>query len=144
MLEENEHMKNVISKIDKNTDTVGDALAQMRTLLALERNYLAEERTQLAQFRTGIALALFAFPSGALYIPSSENLEVPAFLNIIIIGFFIGITIVGIYWMISAHLQVNKIRKRKKFVNEKEAELLQKNEKVRKMLADCFEPNCDF
>lgn len=116
-----------------------DVLARMRTLLALERNYLAEERTQLAQFRTGIALALFGPPSSAIYLPSSITLEIPFAISVIIIIFFAGITGFGIYWMLTANKRLRKIRKKKIYVRERESEILDNNEQLRILLADCME-----
>jgi uncharacterized membrane protein YidH (DUF202 family) len=121
-----------------------DLLAQMRTLLAVERNYLAEERTQLAQFRTGIALALFAPPSGAIYFPSSVTLQIPLWISVIIMVFFAGITIVGLNRMWKAHQKLQRIRKQKAIVKEKEFALMAQDGDLNDLMEDCISAICDF
>ncbi|MHA1521416.1 MAG: hypothetical protein ACTSRK_14625 [Promethearchaeota archaeon] len=119
-------------------------LARMRTLLALERNYLAEERTQLAQFRTGIALTLFGPTSSAIYFPWSVSQNIPTWISIIIIISFTSITGIGLYWIIKASSILKNLRMKKKFVKQRELDLIEENQDVKDLLANCLDIYCDF
>ena len=119
-------------------------LARMRTLLALERNYLAEERTQLAQFRTGIALTLFGPTSSAIYFPSSLSQEMPIWISILILISFVIITGIGLYWILKANSILRTLGKKRKFVKERELDLIAKNQDVKELLMECIDLDCDF
>ena len=120
------------------TLTESVALAQMRTLLAIERNYLAEERTSLAEFRTGLALTLIGPPSGIALLPSLVNDKITNWMLGILYTFVVLATSWGIYMVINSTKKVRKIRKDKKIIHQKEAKLMEQSKEVRDLLFDCM------
>lgn len=117
-----------------------EALAKIRTLLALERNYLAEERTALAEFRTGIAVALIAPSASALiaYIFSVFPSEGTPLFESLIFAFFIILTAIGIWTGLRSRYKLKKIRKKKKILKDCKVDVIRSSKAVYELL------KCEF
>jgi uncharacterized membrane protein YidH (DUF202 family) len=115
-----------------------EILAKIRTLLALERNYLAEERTALAEFRTGLALTLIAPAASTViaYIFLTLPIGQTLLYDLINFTFFSILTVVGIWTSFRSRSKLNKIRKRKKILNAREAAVVKCCRAVSDLLSD--------
>ena len=120
--------------------TEQEILAKIRTLLALERNYLAEERTALAEFRTGLALTVIAPAASAViaYIFSLLQVEHVLLFDSLNFTFFAILTIWGIWTSFRSRSKVNKVRKKKMILKDRECEVMRKSKAVRDLLHDCI------
>ena len=120
--------------------TEQEILAKIRTLLALERNYLAEERTALAEFRTGLALTVIAPAASTViaYTLSSLQVERALLFDSLNLTFFAILTIWGIWTSFRSHSKLNKIRKKKMILKDRECEVMRKSKAVRDLLHDCI------
>ena len=109
-----------------------EILAKIRTLLALERNYLAEERTALAEFRTGLALAFIGPPASATvaYIFSLFHIERPILLDLFIFTSFILLTIIGVWTSFRSRSRLNKIRRQKRILRDRQADIIRSSKTV--------------
>ena len=117
-----------------------EILAKIRTLLALERNYLAEERTQLAEFRTGLALTVIA-PAASTVIAYSLSLlqvEQALLFDALNFTFFAILTILGIWTSFRSRSKLNKIRKKKMILKDRECEVMRKSKAVHDLFRDCI------
>ena len=115
-----------------------EILAKIRTLLALERNFLAEERTALAEFRTGLAIALIA-PTASTIIAYLSFLFETAnnlFFEILIIFFFIVLTITGLWMIIRSRSKLKNIQKRKELLEDRKQTLIKNSGEACPLLAD--------
>ena len=117
-----------------------EILAKIRTLLALERNYLAEERTELAEFRTGLALTVIAPAASTVIAYLFSLLQVEHFLlfDALNITFFAILTIWGIWTTLRSRSKLNKIRKKKMILKDRECEVIRKSKAVQDLLRDCI------
>ena len=117
-----------------------EALAKIRTLLALERNYLAEERTALAEFRTGVAVALIAPSASAFvaYIFSVFPIEGTPLFESLIFAFFIILTAIGIWISLRSRSKLKKIREKKKILKDCKVEVIRSSKAVYELL------KCEF
>ena len=120
--------------------TEQEILAKIRTLLALERNYLAEERTALAEFRTGLALTVIAPAASTViaYTLSSLQVERALLFDSLNLTFFAILTVWGIWTSFRSHSKLNKIRKKKMILKDRECEVMRKSKAVRDLLHDCI------
>jgi len=120
--------------------TEQEILAKIRTLLALERNYLAEERTALAEFRTGLALTVIAPAASTVvaYIFSSLEVEYALLFDSLNFTFFAILTILGIWTSFRSRSKLNKIRKKKMILKDRECEVMKKSKAVHYLLYDCI------
>ncbi|MFB0503633.1 MAG: DUF202 domain-containing protein [Candidatus Bathyarchaeia archaeon] len=111
-----------------------DILARIRTLLALERNYLAEERTALAEFRTGLALALIGSPASAFVafiFPS-----IPTEGAILFLVFLVILAAIGVWISLKSRARLEKIRKKKRMLKDRESEIIRSSKAVNDLLGD--------
>ena len=117
-----------------------EILAKIRTLLALERNYLAEERTELAQFRTGLALTVIAPTASAViaYIFSLLQVERTLIFDALNFIFFAILAISGIWISFRSRSKLNKIRKKKIILKNRECEVIKKSKAVHDLFRDCI------
>ena len=117
-----------------------EILAKIRTLLALERNYLAEERTALAEFRTGLTLTVIAPAASTLiaYIFSFLEVEYALLFDLLNLTFFAILTVWGIWTSFRSHSKLNKIRKKKMILKDRECEVMRKSKAVHDLLSDCM------
>ncbi|MDH5451254.1 MAG: DUF202 domain-containing protein [Candidatus Bathyarchaeota archaeon] len=117
-----------------------EILAKIRTLLALERNYLAEERTALAEFRTGLGLTVLAPAASTViaYIFSFLQVERVLFLDSLNFTFFAFLTVWGIWISFRSRSKLNKIRKKKLILKNREAEVMKQSKAVHDLLCDCI------
>ena len=117
-----------------------EILAKIRTLLALERNYLAEERTELAQFRTGLALTVIAPAASAFiaYIFSLLQLDHSLLFDAFNFTFFAILTIWGVWTSFRSRSNLNRIRKKKMILRDRECEVVRKSEAVHDLFRDCI------
>jgi uncharacterized membrane protein YidH (DUF202 family) len=117
-----------------------EILAKIRTLLALERNYLAEERTELAEFRTGLALTVIAPAASTViaYIFSSLELERVLLFDLLNFTFFAILTVWGIWISFRSRSKLNKIRRKKMILKDRECEVMKKSKAVQDLLLDCI------
>jgi uncharacterized membrane protein YidH (DUF202 family) len=117
-----------------------EILAKIRTLLALERNYLAEERTELAEFRTGLALTVIAPAASTViaYISSLLQVEHALLFDALNITFFAILTVWGIWTSLRSRSKLNRIRKKKMVLKDRECEVIRKSEAVHDLLRDCI------
>jgi len=117
-----------------------EILAKIRTLLALERNYLAEERTELAEFRTGLALTVIAPAASTViaYIFSSLELEHVLLFDLLNFTFFAILTVWGIWISFRSRSKLNKIRRKKMILKDRECEVIRKSKAVQDLLRDCI------
>ena len=117
-----------------------EILATIRTLLALERNYLAEERTALAEFRTGLALTVIAPAASTFiaYISSFLEVEYALLFDLLNFTFFAILTVWGIWTSFRSHSKLNKIRKKKMILKDRECEVMRKSKAVHDLLSDCM------
>jgi uncharacterized membrane protein YidH (DUF202 family) len=113
-----------------------EILAVIRTLLALERNYLAVERTQLAQLRTGLTLALIGPPATAAFAYVYIFVPEAFYLDWIAFGFFIILTIAGIWMSYRAYVGLKVTRKMQKKIKMRELEVSGKSEAISVVLHD--------
>lgn len=114
-----------------------EILDRLRALFALERNYLAEERTELAEFRTGLALAFLGPPGGIVVAYLSPYFPIGTFLfELIVIVFFLCLTIIGIMISLSSRSQLLEIRRKKKLLRERESALVRSSKPVYTLLGD--------
>jgi uncharacterized membrane protein YidH (DUF202 family) len=119
--------------------TEQEILAKIRTLLALERNYLAEERTALAEFRTGLALTVIAPAASTViaYISSFLEVEYALIFDVFNFTFFAILTVWGIWISFRSRSKLNRIRKKKMILKDRECEIIKKSEAVHDLLRDC-------
>jgi uncharacterized membrane protein YidH (DUF202 family) len=125
----------------KSADTgEQEILAEIRTLLALERNYLAEERTKLAEFRTGLALTVIAPAASTViaYIFSLLQAEHALLFDALNVGFFAILTIWGIWTSFNSRSRLDRIRKKKMILKDRECEVMRKSKAVQNLLSDCI------
>ena len=117
-----------------------EILAEIRTLLALERNYLAEERTRLAEFRTGLALTVIAPAASTVvvYIFSLLQVEYAFLFDALNVAFFAILTIWGIWTSFNSRSELNRIRKKKAILKDRECEVMRKSKAVQDLLGDCI------
>ena len=117
-----------------------EILAKIRTLLALERNYLAEERTELAEFRTGLALTVIAPAASTViaYIFSHLQAERALLFDALNFTFFAILTIWGIWISFRSRSKLNKIRKKKMILKDRECEAMRESKAVQDLLRDCI------
>ena len=117
-----------------------DVLATIRTLLAFERNYLAEERTALAEFRTGLALIVIGPAASTIlaYILVSFTSEVGILLDVSNILFFSSLTLIGIWISVHSRSKLQKIKRRKRILKDRQLELAQSSEPVYNLLQECL------
>jgi uncharacterized membrane protein YidH (DUF202 family) len=117
-----------------------EILAKIRTLLALERNYLAEERTELAEFRTGLALTVIAPAASTViaYIFSSLELEHVLLFDLINFTFFAILTVWGIWISFRSRSKLDKIRRKKMILKDRECEVIRKSKAVQDLLRECI------
>ena len=117
-----------------------EILAEIRTLLALERNYLAEERTRLAEFRTGLALTVIAPAASTVvaYIFSLLQVEYAFLFDALNVAFFAILTIWGIWTSFNSRSELNRIRKKKAILKDRECEVMRKSVIVQDLLRDCI------
>ena len=117
-----------------------EILAKIRTLLALERNYLAEERTELAEFRTGLVLTVIAPAVSTLIAYAFSFLEVEhAFLfDALNFTFFAILTVWGIWTSLRSRSKLNRIRKKKMILKDRECEVMRRSKAVYDLLRDCI------
>jgi uncharacterized membrane protein YidH (DUF202 family) len=117
-----------------------EILAEIRTLLALERNYLAEERTRLAEFRTGLALTVIAPAASTVvaYIFSLLQVEYAFLFDALNVAFFAILTIWGIWTSFNSRSELNRIRKKKTILKDRECEVMRKSKAVQDLLRDCI------
>jgi len=117
-----------------------EILAKIRTLLALERNYLAEERTELAEFRTGLALTVIAPAASTViaYISSLLQIEHVLLFDALNFTFFAILTVWGIWTSLRSRSKLNKIRKKRMVLKDRECEVMRKSEAVQDLLRDCI------
>jgi len=117
-----------------------EILAKIRTLLALERNYLAEERTELAEFRTGLALTVIAPAASTViaYIFSSLELGHVLLFDLLNFTFFAILTVLGIWISFRSRSKLNKIRRKKMILKDRECEVIRKSKAVQDLLRDCI------
>ena len=115
-----------------------DILAEIRTLLALERNYLAEERTFLAELRTGIALALIGAPLSTLiaYLFPDISIVRNLVFNIILIGLFVLMIIVGFIMIIRARNKIKETNKEKELLQGKIRQIIKKSPEASELFED--------
>ncbi len=115
-----------------------EILAKIRTLLALERNYLAEERTALAEFRTGLALTLIAPAASTViaYILSLLQVERALLFDAINFTFFAILASWGIWTSFRSRSRLNRIRKKKMILKDRECEVIGKSEAVHDLFRD--------
>ena len=108
-------------------------------MLALERNYLAEERTALAEFRTGLALTVIAPVASTViaYIFSFLEVEYVLIFDLLNIIFFAILTVWGIWTSFHSRSKLNKIRKKKMILKDRECEVMSKSKAVHDLLRDC-------
>ena len=120
--------------------TEQEILAKVRTLLALERNYLAEERTALAEFRTGLALTVIAPAASTViaYIFSLLQTEYVFLFDSLNFTFFAILTILGIWTSFRSRSKLNRIRKKKMILKDRECEVMRNSKAVRDLLYDCI------
>ena len=116
-----------------------EILAEIRTLLALERNYLAEERTELAEFRTGLALTVIAPAASTVvaYIFSLLQLAHALLFDGLNLTFFAVLTVWGIWTSLRSRSKLNKIRKKKMILKDRECAVMRKSKAVQDLLRDC-------
>jgi uncharacterized membrane protein YidH (DUF202 family) len=117
-----------------------EILAKIRTLLALERNYLAEERTELAEFRTGLALTVIAPAASTViaYIFSFLEVEYALLFDALNFTFFAILTVWGIWTSLRSRSKLNKIRKKKMILRDRECEVMRKSRAVQDLFSDCI------
>ncbi|MDH5771362.1 MAG: DUF202 domain-containing protein [Candidatus Bathyarchaeota archaeon] len=117
-----------------------EILAKIRTLLALERNYLAEERTELAEFRTGLALTVIAPAASAViaYIFSFLQVGPALLLDALNFTFFAILTIWGTWTIFRSRSKLNRIRKKKMILKDRECEVMRKSKAVQDLFRDCM------
>ncbi len=117
-----------------------EILATIRTLLALERNYLAEERTELAEFRTGLALTVIAPAASTViaYIFSLLQVEYAILFDGLNFTFFAILTVWGIWTSLRSRSKLNKIRKKKMILKDRQCEVMRKSKAVQDLLSDCI------
>jgi uncharacterized membrane protein YidH (DUF202 family) len=117
-----------------------EILAKIRTLLAVERNYLAEERTELAEFRTGLALTVIAPAASTViaYIFSSLELEHVLLFDLINFTFFAILTVWGIWISFRSRSKLDKIRRKKMILKDRECEVIRKSKAVQDLLRECI------
>jgi uncharacterized membrane protein YidH (DUF202 family) len=117
-----------------------EILAKIRTLLALERNYLAEERTALAEFRTGLALTVIAPAASTViaYVLSLLQAEHALLFDLLNFTFFAILTIWGIWTSFRSRSKLNRIRKKRMILKNRECEVMRKSKAVRDLLYDCI------
>ncbi len=118
-----------------------EALAQIRTLLALERNYLAEERTALAEFRTGLALTVIGPTASTViaYIFSALPLAQTILLDVLNVAFFAILTIIGIRTSLTSRTKLKTIRKREKIIKDREKAIIDSSKELHDLLCDCLD-----
>jgi len=116
-----------------------EILAKIRTLLALERNYLAEERTELAEFRTGLALTVIAPAASTViaYIFSLLQVGHARLFDGLNFTFFAFLTVWGIWTSLRSRSKLNKIRKKRMVLKDRECEVIRKSKSVHELLSDC-------
>ena len=117
-----------------------EILAEIRTLLALERNYLAEERTALAEFRTGLALTVIAPAASTViaYTLSFLQVEHALLLDASNVAFFAILTVLGVWTSFRSRLKLDRIRKKKMILKNRECEVMKKSMTVQDLLRDCI------
>lgn len=111
-----------------------EALAEIRTLLALERNYLAEERTALAELRTGLAVALIAPSVSALIayiIPSITKDQ-----TVLSFGFLVFLTVLGVWISLTSRTRLKEIRQKKKRLKERQANVVSNSRPTQDLLRE--------
>lgn len=116
------------------------ALAEIRTLLALERNYLAEERTVLAELRTGLALTIL----GPVFSVISFALQNPNFWIFILLSMFLIITIIGLIIIFNSRKKLKTIRKNKTQIHQKEEKIINDYDGIKSLLIDAMDPYCEI
>lgn len=114
----------------------GDALAEMRTLFALERNYLAEKRTYLANLRTGIALALFIPP--IVIFSTSLDIDLPFLAVVLFLCFITSVTAGGLWIIFTAYMEIREVKKKITLIKYREKERINSSLEVRDLFQDVF------
>jgi uncharacterized membrane protein YidH (DUF202 family) len=128
-----------MAKINVETNEQ-EILAKIRTLLALERNYLAEERTELAEFRTGLSLTVIA-PAASTFIAYVYSLLQAGYtllFDMLNFTFFAILTVWGIWTSLRSRSKLNRIRKKKMILKDRECEVMSKSKAVQDLLSDCL------
>jgi uncharacterized membrane protein YidH (DUF202 family) len=117
-----------------------EALAEIRTLLALERTYLSKERTTLSEFRTGIALILAIPPAITIfsYVFSLIPMERIFLFDLPIFTFLAVLTVMGIWIILSSRSKLKKVREKKKILRDREVEVMRSSKAVYHLLYDCI------
>ena len=111
-----------------------EALAEIRTLLALERNYLAEERTALAELRTGLAVALIAPSASAVIAYIVPNITKDE--TILSFGFLVFLTVLGTWISLTSRTRLKEIREKKKKLKERQANVVSNSRATQDLLKE--------
>ncbi len=117
-----------------------EILAKIRTLLAIERNYLAEERTELAEFRTGLSLTVIAPAASTViaYVFSLLKVGYALLFDMLNFTFFAILTVWGIWTSFRSRSKLNRIRKKKMILKDRECEIMSKSKAVQDLLSECM------
>jgi len=118
-----------------------DALAKIRTLLALERNFMAEERTILAEFRTGLAIALIGPSASAVivYLFSRVPINEGFLADALVFIFFISLTSAGIWLILRSRRKLIKIRKKFKILKQCKTKVVKSSNTVYNLMCDLLD-----
>lgn len=123
-----------------NSSEYGTALAELRTLFAIERNALAEERTSFAELRTGLALLAITPSISAILTLIFRIIELQLFL---LIGSF-SLAGVGFILTIHAQTRLNHLRKRKALIYQQEHNIMQKHPDTMDVVSDLLQRKVIF
>ncbi|MHA1409036.1 MAG: hypothetical protein ACTSQY_01725 [Candidatus Odinarchaeia archaeon] len=130
-----------MGSVSKKSDM--EALAQLRTLMALERNFLSKARTALSEFRTGLALVLLGPPLSAgisLFLSSLTTID-NLILNIVNFTLFGVVFILGLYIAIKSRIAFNKIREKQKSVLQRQREIINRHPDIDSLIGEFIEPD---